>query len=88
MKRPQLTCILGAEKNSGGIKSRRSRRQQWRKRGPRKLTDWKLCEDKGGKSTADARRFVAIFRDDETILSLVSGAGWKRDKFLKGHLTK
>jgi len=23
MKRPQLTCILGAEKNSGGIKSRR-----------------------------------------------------------------
>jgi len=24
MKRPQLTCILGAEKNSGGIKSRRS----------------------------------------------------------------
>jgi len=24
MKRPQLTCILGAKKNSDGIKSRRS----------------------------------------------------------------
>lgn len=60
MKRPQLTCILGTTKNSGGIKSQRQ------KRGSAKANGLEtVCKDKDGKSTYVSLRFSRTDREEK-----------------------